>query len=231
VSAHLLVVDDDEPIAASLRRVLEYEGYQVSVAHDGASALAAAQRDQPDLVVLDVMLPGIDGLSVCQRLRAAGSDLLVLMLTARDAMPDRVAGLDAGADDYLVKPFAYEELLARVRALLRRRAQPGDEGRLSFLDVSMDIRAHQVRRGKRDLALTAQEFALLEYFLRQPRRVLSRNQLLDAVWGMTFETASNVVDVYIGYLRNKLEANGEPRLLHTVRGVGYVLRAAPGAAG
>jgi len=230
---HVLVVDDDEPIAAALRRALEYEGMRVSVAEDGHAALDSVRRDVPDLVVLDLMLPGLDGLAVCERLRDpaagfGGPAPLVLMLTARDAMPDRVRGLDAGADDYLVKPFAYEELLARVRALLRRRATttaPPD-GRLAFADLVLDRMAHEVRRGSRTVELTAQEFELLGHFLAHPRQVLTRNQLLDAVWGMPVETASNVVDVYVGYLRAKLEAAGEPRLIHTVRGVGYVLKAA-----
>jgi two-component system response regulator MprA len=228
---HILVVDDDEPIAASLRRALEYEGFLVSVAHDGPAALVRAGRDAPDLVVLDVMLPGIDGITVCQRLRADTPHAMVLLLTARDATADRVAGLDAGADDYLVKPFAYEELVARVRALLRRRARATDESgevgpgaRLTLGDLVLDGTAHEVYRGARRITLTAQEFALLRYFLRHPRQVLSRTQLLDAVWGVDFATASNVVDVYVGYLRAKLEADGEGRLLHTVRGVGYVLR-------
>jgi two-component system response regulator MprA len=221
------VVDDDEPIAASLRRALEYEGYAVSVAFDGTSALAAAERLEPDLVVLDVMLPGIDGVTLCRWLRAGTCDALILMLTARDATSDRVAGLDAGADDYLVKPFAYEELLARVRALLRRREpatgrrEPAT-GRLGVAALTMDVGLHEVHRGQREIPLTAQEFALLRHFLEHPRQVLSRAQLLDAVWGIDFPTASNVVDVYVGYLRGKL---GEPRLLHTIRGVGYLLRA------
>jgi two-component system response regulator MprA len=226
VPAHILVVDDDEPIAAALRRALEYEGFRVSVARDGPSALECAQHRPPDLVVLDLMLPGLDGLTVCERLRkvAGGSAPLVLMLTARDATADRVRGLDAGADDYLVKPFAYEELLARVRALLRRRTDSGS--RLSFADLVLDPSAHEVHRGPRLVELTAQEFELLRHFLAHPRQVLSRTQLLDAVWGLPAQTASNVVDVYVGYLRSKLEAAGESRLIHTVRGVGYVLRAA-----
>lgn len=233
VPTHILVVDDDEPIAAALRRALEYEGFRVSVARDGHSALDAAHRAVPDLVVLDLMLPGLSGLAVCERLRDPAFGVghappLVLMLTARDAMPDRVRGLDAGADDYLVKPFAYEELLARVRALLRRRSTPAGppDGRLAFADLVLDPGAHEVHRGDRAVDLTAQEFELLRHFLAHPRQVLSRTQLLDAVWGMPVETASNVVDVYVGYLRTKLEAGGEPRLIHTVRGVGYVLRAA-----
>jgi len=222
-SAHVLVVDDDEPIAASLRRALEYEGYRVSVALDGPAALVAAASERPDLIVLDRMLPGIDGVGVCRRLRADDPGLLILMLTARDATADRVAGLDAGADDYLVKPFDYDELLARVRALLRRGLGAAD--RLAYADLTLDEKTRVVRRGARELVLTAQEHALLRHFLAHPRQVFSRAQLLESVWGMDFATASNVVDVYVGYLRTKLESAGEPRLLHTVRGVGYVLRA------
>jgi two-component system response regulator MprA len=219
---HVLVVDDDEPIAASVRRALEYEGLRVSVVHDGPAALDAARRDPPDVVVLDLMLPGLDGMAVCRRLRDERTDALVLMLTARDATADRVKGLDAGADDYLVKPFAYEELLARVRALLRRRqAATGPDSRLSFDDLVLDPLAREVRRAAHPIDLTALEFDLLRCFLEHPRQVLSRTQLLDAVWGLPVATASNVVDVYVGYLRTKL---GEPRLIHTVRGVGYVLR-------
>jgi two-component system, OmpR family, response regulator MprA len=233
--AHILVVDDDEPITASVRRALEYEGFRVSVARDGYGALELVRESKPDLVVLDLMLPGLDGLSVCARLRGERGERgeaaapLVLMLTARDATSDRVRGLDAGADDYLVKPFAYEELLARVRALLRRQPHPVPAGQrgghLSLHDVTLDPSAHEVRRGERLVDLTAQEFELLHHFLAHPRQVLSRTQLLDAVWGLPAATASNVVDVYVGYLRAKLEAEGEPRLIHTVRGVGYVLRA------
>jgi two-component system response regulator MprA len=219
----VLVVDDDEGISAALRRALEYEGLRVSLAKDGYGALDEIRRHAPDLVVLDLMLPGLDGLEVCQRLRAERSGTLVLMLTARDAMADRVRGLDAGADDYLIKPFAYEELLARVRALLRRRVPAS--GSLTFGDLVLDPSAREVHRAGRAIDLTAQEFDLLHHFLGHPRQVLSRAQLLDAVWGLPAATASNVVDVYVGYLRNKLEAAGEPRLLHTVRGVGYVLRA------
>jgi len=231
VSAHVLVVDDDEPIAASLRRALEYEGYRVSVAVDGPSALALAASGRPDLVVLDRMLPGVDGVGVCRRLRADDPALLILMLTARDATADRVAGLDAGADDYLVKPFDYDELLARVRALLRRSPLYGAGGdgtpdRLRFADLTLDERTRVVTRGDRPLSLTAQEHALLRHFMAHPRQVRSRAQLLESVWGIDFATSSNVVDVYVGYLRTKLESGGEPRLLHTVRGVGYVLRTA-----
>ena len=214
---HVLVVDDDPPLADSLRRALHYGGYRVTVAASGPDALTAVAAERPDLVVLDRMLPGLDGIGVCRRLRATDRDLSVLMLTARDATADRVEGLDAGADDYLVKPFDYDELLARVRALLRRL--PPDL--LEFADVRLDRGAHECHRGGRPLELTALEFRLLEHFLTRPRQVLSRAQLLDAVWGIGFAAASNVVDVYVGYLRTKL---GEPRLLHTVRGVGYVLR-------
>jgi two-component system response regulator MprA len=221
----VLVVDDDERVAASLRRSLEYAGYRVSVAHDGPAALAAVHRERPALVVLDVLLPGIDGYGVCRAVRAdpGTADLMVLMLTARDATPDRVAGLDAGADDYLIKPFDHDELLARVRALLRRRpAAP--TGPLRCADLSLDPGTREVRRGSRAVELTALEFALLYHFLRHPRHVLTRRQLLDAVWGGGNPATSNVVDVYVGYLRTKLEAGGEARLLHTVRGVGYALR-------
>jgi len=226
---HVLVVDDDEPILSALRRALEYEGLRVSLARDGFEALECLRRDPADVVVLDLMLPGLSGIEVCEKLRAERSPALVLMLTARDATADRVRGLDAGADDYLVKPFAYEELLARVRALLRRRL-PDPEARLRFADVVLDPLARQAHRGPRELELTALEFDLLAHFVAHARQVLSRVQLLEAVWRMPPATASNVVDVYVGYLRTKLEAGGEPRLLHTVRGVGYVLRALGGPA-
>ena len=223
--ARILVVDDDARLAASLRRALAFEGYAVTVAEDGPAALAAARERLPDLVVLDRMLPGIDGLEVCRRLREAAPELPVLMLTALDAVADRVDGLDAGADDYLVKPFALEELLARVRALLRR-VDPTEREVLRFSDLVMDLGAREVRRGDRPVELTQLQFDLLERFLRQPRIVLDRDRLLETVWGLDPDTASNVVDVYVGYLRTRLEADGEPRLLHTVRGVGYVLREA-----
>jgi two-component system, OmpR family, response regulator MprA len=218
----VLVVEDDARVAASLRRSLEYAGYPVALAADGPAGLAAAIRDAPDLVVLDVNLPGLDGFGVCRALRASGGTALVLMLTARDATSDRVDGLDAGADDYLVKPFAPEELLARVRALLRRAPSPSD-GLLRFADLVVSLSAREVRRGSRSVALTALEFDLLAHLARHPRQVLRRSQLLAAVWGGE-PVASNVVDVYVGYLRAKLEAGGEPRLVQTVRGVGYVLR-------
>jgi two-component system response regulator MprA len=218
----VLVVEDDTRIAAALRRALIYEGYQVEVAPDGPVALTRARERVPDLVILDVMLPRLDGLEVCKRLRAAG-DVPILMLTAKDGTADRVRGLDSGADDYLVKPFAYEELLARVRALLRR-STPRRKRTLRYADVTMDLAAHEVRRGERLIALTAKEFELLQHLLTNPRIVLSREQLMDAVWGLEFGAQSNVVDVYVGYLRQKLENGDQPRLLQTVRGVGYVLR-------
>jgi two-component system response regulator MprA len=223
----ILVVDDDERLASSVRRSLEYAGYRVGVAHDGPSSLTAAGQDRPDLVVLDVLLPGLDGYGVCRALRSATGDggPMVLMLTARDAVPDRVAGLDAGADDYLVKPFEHDELLARVRALLRRRPAPaGAPDALTLADLTLDPGTREVRRAGRGIELTALEFDLLHHFLRHPRQVLTRAQLMDAVWGGGSPLTSNVVDVYVGYLRGKLEAAGEPRLLHTVRGVGYALR-------
>ena len=216
------MVDDDVPLAASLRRALAYEGYEVEVAADGPVALVAARDRPPDLVVLDVMLPGLGGVEVCKRLRE-GSDVAILMLTARDAISDRVAGLDAGADDYLVKPFAHDELLARVRALLRRR-EPGGRELLHCADLVMDVSAHEVRRGDRAVELTALQFNVLEHFMRHQRQVLERDQLLKSVWGVDSEAISNVVDVTIADLRARLEAERQPRLLHTVRGVGYVLR-------
>jgi two-component system response regulator MprA len=220
--ARILVVDDDPRIAAAVRRALVYEGYEVDLADDGRGAIDVARERLPDLVVLDVMLPELDGIEVCRRLRE-GSDVPILMLTARDAVADRVLGLDSGADDYLVKPFAHEELLARVRTLLRRR-QPRRAEVLRTADLVLDVGAHEVRRSERTVELTALEFQLLELFMRNERLVLTRAQILDSVWGFDVETASNVVDVYVGYLRQKLEQDGEPRLIHTVRGVGYVLK-------
>jgi len=216
------VVDDDARLAASLRRALAYEGYAVDVAADGPLALAAARDQPPDLVVLDVMLPGLDGVEVCRRLRA-GSGVAILMLTARDAISDRVAGLDAGADDYLVKPFAHDELLARVRALLRR-SEPDGREMLRCADLVMDVSAHEVRRGDRAIELTALQFNLLEHFMRHQRQVLERDRLLESVWGLDTDAVSNVVDVTIADLRARIETDGRPRLLQTVRGVGYVLK-------
>ena len=218
----ILVVDDDARLAASLRRALAYEGYTVDVAADGPIALAAARDQPPDLVVLDVMLPGLDGVEVCRRLRA-GSGVAILMLTARDAISDRVAGLDAGADDYLVKPFAHDELLARVRALLRR-SEPDGREMLRCADLVMDVSAHEVRRGDRAIELTALQFNLLEHFMRHQRQVLERDRLLESVWGLDTDAVSNVVDVTIADLRARIETDGRPRLLQTVRGVGYVLK-------
>ena len=221
--ARILVADDDERIIASLRRALVYEGYEVTTAADGVQALAAARERLPDLVILDVMMPGIDGIEVCRRLREAGA-VPVLMLTARDATADRVQGLDSGADDYLVKPFAYDELLARVRALLRRAGNARHI--LTHEDLSLDLESREVWRGTRPIALTAKEFELLERFLNHPRRVFTRDQILETVWGYDSSATSNVVDVYVGYLRQKLEEDGEPRLIQTIRGVGYALRRA-----
>lgn len=219
----ILVVDDDAAVRASLDRALRLEGYDVDVAGDGTTALRALALMQPDAVVLDLGLPDIDGLEVCRRLRSTGDDTPVLILTARDAVDDRVHGLDAGADDYLVKPFALAELLARLRALLRRRS--GGEGELlRFADLSLDLNSRQARRGDRTFFLTRIEFDLLELFLRHPRQVLTRDVILDRVWGYNFDSGTNSLAVYIGYLRRKTEAEGEARYIHTVRGVGYVLR-------
>jgi len=215
---HVLVVDDDARIAAALKRALHYEGYSVEIAGDGTAALARAVTRPPDLVLLDVMLPGLDGVEVCRKLRE-GSDVPIMMLTARDATGERVRGLDSGADDYVLKPFTYEELLARVRALLRRA--PHQRRRIVYAGVEVDLDAREVRRAGRLVQLTGTEFELLCHFVRNPRRVLSRDQILDAVWGYDFGATSNVVDVYVGYVRAKL---GEPRLIHTVRGFGYVFR-------
>src|SRR5437763_13701237 len=222
----ILVADDDRTLTDMLRRTLTYEGYHVLTAADGPEALAQAQAHHPDLVVLDWLMPGLDGLEVARRLRTADGTP-ILMLTARDAVEDRVVGLDSGADDYLVKPFAPAELLARVRALLRRAGAPGpadDTRPLSYADLWLDPVTRETRRGPRPLTLSPKEFDLLAYLLRHPRRVLPRESILEAVWGYDFPRDDNVLDVYIGYLRAKTEAGGEPRLIQTVRGVGYVLR-------
>ncbi len=224
---HVLVVEDDRAVRDSLRRSLEYNGYQVSLANDGAEALAGISSVDPDAVLMDVMMPRLDGLETTRALRAVGNKVPILMLTARDAVDDRVDGLDAGADDYLSKPFALDELLARLRALLRRTS-PHDEGDphevLSFADLTMDLATREVVRGGRSMELTRTEFTLLELFLRRPRRVLERSFILEEVWGFDFPTTANSLEVYVGYLRRKTEAEGESRLIHTVRGVGYVLR-------
>ncbi len=221
----ILIIEDDEAILKLLRRGLVFEGYQVDTTLDGQTGLNMARDEHPDLIILDWMLPGMDGLEVCRRLRAAGS-VPILMLTAKDTIQDRVQGLDAGADDYLVKPFELDELLARVRALLRR-TQPDRAQVLSFADLSLDTGSRQATRNGRLISLTAKEYDLLELFLRHPRQVLTREMIFDRVWGYDFGGESNVLDVYIRYLRQKLEIEGEMRLLHTVRGVGYVLREMP----
>jgi len=218
----ILVVDDDPEIVSFVRRGLAYEGYKVDTAADGSEALAKAREKEPDLVILDIMMPGIDGLEVSKRLRQ-GSDVPILMLTAKGTVADKVTGLESGADDYLVKPFAFDELLARVRALLRRH-QPREEETLRFSDLSLNTATREVRRGNDPIELTAQGFDLLELFLRHPRQVLKRDLIYERVWGYDFEGESNVIEVYIRYLRSKLEVRDKPRLIHTVRGVGYVMK-------
>ncbi|WP_167736760.1 response regulator transcription factor [Nocardioides sp. 1609] len=222
----VLVVDDDKAVRESLRRSLEFNGYDVHLASDGAEALAGIGALAPDVVVMDVMMPRLDGLEATRALRTAGNDVPIIVLTARDAVGDRVEGLDAGADDYLAKPFALPELLARLRALLRRAVPvEGDvEESLVFSDLTMNLATREVRRGDRAIDLTRTEFTLLELFLRRPRRVLDRSFILEEVWGYDFPTTANSLEVYVGYLRRKTEAGEEPRLLHTVRGVGYVLK-------
>lgn len=222
MAERILVIEDEQKIADFLRRGLSYEGYKVEVAYDGETGLKAARDNVPDLVVLDVMLPGLDGLEVARRLRAGGQ-VPILMLTAKDAVSDRVKGLDSGADDYLVKPFAFEELLARVRALLRRH-KPADQTAFRFADLSLDTKTREVTRGGRKVDLTTKEFDLLHFFIMHPRQVLSRELIYDRIWGYDFGGESNILEVYIRYLRSKLESNGEVRLIQTVRGVGYALR-------
>ena len=225
-SMKILVVDDERAVRESLRRALELEGYEIDLAADGGEALARLESDaQPDAMILDVLMPGVDGLEVCRELRRTGSRLPVLMLTARDAVENRVAGLDAGADDYVTKPFALDELLARVRALLRRTANGAGET-LRFADLELNPGTREVRRGDEPIELTRTEFSLLELFLRNPRQVLTRSIIFERVWGYDFGFASNSLDVYIGYLRRKTEGGGKPRLIQTVRGVGYALREA-----
>jgi two-component system, OmpR family, response regulator MprA len=220
----ILVVDDERAVRESLRRALELEGYQIELAGDGSEALYRLEANgEPDAVILDVLMPGLDGLEVCKRLRRAGSRLPVLMLTARDEVEDRVAGLDAGADDYVTKPFALEELLARLRALLRRTGAGSGE-LLRFADLELDPSTREVRRAGEAIDLTRTEFSLLELFMLNPRQVLTRSIIFERVWGYDFGFSSNSLDVYIGYLRRKTETGGRPRLIHTVRGVGYALR-------
>jgi two-component system, OmpR family, response regulator MprA len=225
MKAHILIVDDDNRVTNALRRTLAYEGYKVSITADGEGAFSIVRTTPPDLIILDLMLPGIDGFEVCRRLRSAGDGIAILMLTARDAVADRVAGLEIGADDYLVKPFALEELLARVKALLRRR-NPPDITRevLVFEDLELDTATRQAKRGSRLIDLSTTEYELLAIFMRNPRIVLTRSMLMDRIWGSDFEGGTNVLEVYIGHLRNKLELQSERRLVQTVRGAGYVLR-------
>lgn len=224
-SSYIAIVDDDAAIRAALGRALRMENYDVELFEDGAAALRSIQLRAPDAIVLDLQLPDIDGLEICRRIRRAGDSTPILMLTARDAVNDRVAGLDVGADDYLVKPFDLAELLARLRALLRRRnVGEGEEMVLRFEDLSLSPQTREVRRASRPIELTKIEFDLLELFLQHPRQVLTRDQILDLVWGYNFDSGTNSLAVYIGYLRRKLEEEGEQRLIQTVRGVGYALR-------
>jgi len=226
MKAHILMVDDDRHITEVMRRALAYEGYSVDVALRGDEALQKVVEHPPDVIVLDIMMPGLDGLEVCRRIRASGNQVPILMLTAKDSLPDRVAGLDTGADDYLLKPVELDEMLARIRAQLRRR-NPEQNEILRFADLELDTGTRVARRGSRDITLSTTEYELLALFMRRPRQVLTRDIIMDRVWGYDFEGRSNVLEVYIGYLRTKLEAEGESRLLHTVRGAGYVLREKP----
>jgi two-component system response regulator MprA len=223
MKAHLLVVDDDPRITEVVRRIFAYEGYSVATAASGQEALNRALERPPDLIVLDILLPGLDGLEVARRLREAGDTVPILMLTARDAVENRVEGLAVGADDYLVKPFAPEELVARVKALLRRSQAERHEV-LRYADVELDTGTRLAHRGAREIELSPTEYELLSLFLRRPRQVLTREIIMDRVWGLDFEGSSNILEVYVGYLRAKLEAAGEPRLIHTIRGVGYVFK-------
>ncbi|MBP0027622.1 response regulator transcription factor [Roseofilum sp. Guam] len=223
MNSHILVIEDEAKLARFVELELQYEGYQVSVAGDGLTGLTRIRELKPDLVILDWMLPGLSGIDLCRRLRQTGENVPVILLTAKDEIGDRVAGLDAGADDYLVKPFNIEELLARIRVQIRR-VQKSEREYLAFEDLSLDRRSREVKRGDREIELTAKEFDLLEYLLMHPRQVLTRDQILEKVWGYDFMGDSNIIEVYIRYLRLKLEANEEKRLIQTVRGVGYVLR-------
>ena len=226
----ILVVDDEQAVRESLRRSLRFNGYDVLTANDGLEAVEAVRAENPELLILDVMMPNMDGLEVCRTLRSEGWDRPILVLTARDGVSDRVAGLDAGADDYLPKPFALEELLARVRSLVRRASADSIavdapvESRFSFEDLELDADTREVSRGGRAISLTRTEFALLQLLMENPRKVLSRSKILEEVWGYDFPTSGNALEVYIGYLRKKTEGEGDARLIHTVRGVGYVLR-------
>lgn len=224
--AVILVADDDQKLLKMVRRTLMYEGFEVMTAASGREALAQMEVETPDLIVLDWMMPELDGLAMLHRLRAAGEDIPILMLTARDTVEDRVEGLDRGADDYLVKPFAPAELLARLRALLRRSKGTTSNGPLFYADLYLDPTSRETRRGERQFELTPKEFELFQLFMRHPRQVLVRDRILEEVWGYDFGGEDNVLEVYIGYLRKKMEADGEPRLIQTVRGVGYVLREA-----
>lgn len=224
MNSKVLVVEDEPQIANFIKRGLRREGYNVLVAPDGETGLDMAFGELPDLIVLDIMLPGIDGLTVCRQIREGELQTPILMLTAKDAVPDRVAGLEAGADDYLVKPFAFEELLARVRALGRRRAPIESDAPLNFADLTLDPTTRMAKRAERMIELTAKEYDLLELFMRHPNQVLTRDQIYDRIWGYDFGGESNIIEVYVRYLRSKLEEGSEPRLLHTVRGVGYALR-------
>ena len=223
MKSHILVVEDEGKLAQFIKLELEYEDYEVTVVNDGLGGLATAREITPDLILLDWMLPGISGLEICRRLRQTGDKVPIILLTAKDEVSDRVAGLDAGADDYIIKPFSIEELLARIRAHLRRN-QEEDSNSLQFADLRLDRSSREVYRGNRLIELTAKEFDLLEYLISHPRQVLTRDQILERVWGYDFMGDSNIIEVYVRYLRLKLEANQEPRLIQTVRGVGYVLR-------
>jgi DNA-binding response OmpR family regulator len=223
MTSHILLVEDEVKLARFVELELSSEGYRVSVAHDGMSGLALARESQPDLAILDWMLPGLTGVELCRRLRSTGIKVPVILLTARDEVGDRVAGLDAGADDYVVKPFSIEELLARIRAHLRRTQEP-DADHLQFEDLSLNRRTREVFRGPRPIELTAKEFDLLDYLMTHPRQVFTRDQILEHVWGYDFMGDSNIIEVYVRYLRLKLEEKGEKRLVHTIRGVGYTLR-------